>query len=222
MSSSPPTAVLTFKGVTFNHTRYVVTSSGLKPIEHASEGAPWRLCYNGNPRGMLRVIKEALPAGTNVLFIVQRDLNRNVAVYAYDEHRAAVHAFWFMIPAGARRASARLDEDREEDEEVDVGDATTEELTFVEQSMAYGVTPLTPGNVFRIRALEGRDMTVVRAGNEWAASTVVEGKSMLLREVFICTEASTWRPWPTTTECHLTCVETADKAPVTYHYSVSL
>jgi hypothetical protein len=213
-------ASLVLKGVTFNHTRYVVSpDKGLKPLALPTDAAPWRMCYNGNPRGMWQYVKSSLPPETNVLFIVQRDVNRNVVVYAYSEAERRVHAFWFMVPASARRSPARYDEDKEEDEEVDVGEAYAEGLTLVEETMAYGVSPTVDG-AFTVKALEGRQLRVVKEGDEWVATCTAEGRHVVLRDVFICTEASSWRPWPTTTECHLTCSEDATKPTLTYHYSV--
>ena len=212
-------ASLVLRGVTSNHKRRMVTEFGATRELQRGESAPWRMCYNGNPRGMLEVVEQLLP-DTNVLFIVQRDLNRNVVVYAYDEGRGTVRSFWLIVPANARRSPPTLEEDlTDEEEEVDVGDAYVEELTSLEQTFAYGVTTHADGRV-SIKPLEGHILRIQKEGSKWVAFDEVKQKLCVVREVFVCTEPCSWRPWPTTTECHITYAETLASPPFTCHYNV--
>ncbi len=216
-------ATLQLRGLTLNYVRYAMTNG--QPVRVADEApVPWRLCYNGNPRGMVDVVEEVLPPDTHVLFIVQRDVNRNVVVYAYDEARRSVRSFWFIVPPSALRSPARRETDPGEDEEVDVGEAYTEELTLVEQNVAYGAINGVNGrdNEFSVRPLKTHVFRMERREGKWVAVGTFEGKEMIVREVFICTEASAWLPWPSATECHVVATPSLSAQSVTYHYSVAL
>ena len=69
--------------------------------------------------------------GIELLFLIERDINKNVVVYALDQ--GEVHVFWVMVP--------------------DRGDMYTEELTTLEKMYAYGIREVTADNYLFIEAL---------------------------------------------------------------------
>ena len=202
----------------------VTTSGG----EYTALGEPcvspsWRRPHNGNPPNMIDVVRSLFP-DQSVLFIVERDVNRNVVVYTLDKTRANVRVYWLMIPSSAPFYT----HDSPHTEEIDLGNIHTEDLTAIENRLAYGVT------MHSNAAPETLCVSVKAIGEErmfvdtytGVASVVIAENQLELRRVFISTEPRSWMPYPKTVEVHVEVAapssepEAADVV-VTYHYAVS-
>ena len=194
---------------------------------------PWRQKQNGNPSNLYSSVKEVLGA-VNVLFIVERDLNRNVVVYAVDTESPLIipppvqtHVFWLMIPAAAPVAGwsvPRDDDSSDSDSDPpaasNLGEVYTEDLTIVERRYAYGLTSrnitYTEEEIF-IKALDKQPIRVrIHADGSYYATIQIGGTDMVLNRIFICTEPGALL-WPKTTEVHLEVRLTFD-APTTLTY----
>lgn len=209
-------ANLTFLGVT--------TSGGEYTSQGESCASPsWRRPHNGNPPNMIDVVRSLFPDQT-VLFIVERDVNRNVVVYTLDKTRANVHVFWVMIPSSAPFYT----HDSAHTQEIDLGNIHTEDLTAIENRMAYGVT-------LQHNTASGDSlcMSVKAIGEErifvntytGVASVVIAENALELRRVFISTEPRSWMPYPKTVEVHVEVAapsgDSETDVVVMYHYAVS-
>jgi hypothetical protein len=209
-------------------------SSELLPEPHQGP-VPWRQKQNGNPSNLYSSVKEVLRA-VNVLFIVERDLNRNVVVYAVDTESPLIipppvqtQVFWLMIPAAARSVPIRGESDddsSDSDSDGDppgasnLGEVYTEDLTMVERRYAYGLTTrnitYTEEEIF-IKALDKQPIRVrMHADGSYYATIQIGGTDMVLNRIFICTEPGALL-WPKTTEVHLEVRLTFD-APTTLTY----
>lgn len=203
-------ANLTFLGVT--------TPSGEFGANGMACSAPsWRRPHNGNPTSMIDVVRSLFPEQT-ILFIIERDVNRNVVVYTLDKTRANVRVFWLMIPSTAPLYT----HDAPLPSEIDLGSVHTEDLTAVENRLAYGVNVLNDGG-------DGLALAVKAIGEErvyvdtfsGVASVTIADTTMELRRVFISTEARSWMPYPKTVEVHVECAPPgSEDLVVTYHYAV--
>lgn len=213
-------------------------SSELLPEPHRGP-VPWRRKQNGNPSNLYSSVKEVLGA-VNVLFIVERDLNRNVVVYAVDTESPLIipppvqtQVFWLMIPAAAPVAGRSVpirgesdDDSSDSDSDGDppgasnLGEVYTEDLTIVERRYAYGLTTrnitYTEEEIF-IKALDKQPIRVrMHADGSYYATIQIGGTDMVLNRIFICTEPGALL-WPKTTEVHLEVRLTFD-APTTLTY----
>ena len=196
---------------------------------------PWRRKQNGNPSNVFARVKDVLQDSVNVLFIVERDLNRNVVVYAVDTESPLIvpppiqtHVFWLMIPASSPRDDEDTsDSDSDSDSRAgsNLGDVYTEDLTMVERRYAYGLTSrnitYTEEEIF-IKALDKQPIRVrMHADGSYHATIQIGGVDMILNRIFICTEPGTLLLWPKTTEVQLEVRLTLDSpTTLTYYFRV--
>jgi hypothetical protein len=206
---------LKWLGVSSGGQEYVFNG---KQLEGARDNCgPWRHATNGNPLAMRDVVQTLLP-DCHAAFVVERDLNRNVAVYAVNEVEGgeveATHpmsTFWLMIPAAVSTE--------------DLGEVYTEDLTKVEQTLAYGVSQhrIDPDGTLtvNVRALNGEPITVYRDATDasWRARVNVQGGTLNVHKFMIFTEPRRWAPWPKTVELHVHGT-TQGGTPITYHFEV--
>lgn len=205
---------LKWLGVTSNGHEYVFNGKQLEPARENC--GPWRHGTNGNPAAMRDVVHTLLP-DCHAAFVVERDVNRNVVVYAVNEASGRVDttqpvsAFWLMIPAAVSAD--------------DLGEVYTEDLTKVEQTLAYGVSQhrVQPDGTLlvNVRALNGEPITLYKDATDasWRARVSMQGGVLNVHKFMIFTEARKWAPWPKTVELHV--LGTAQGGtPVTYHFEV--
>lgn len=215
---------LKYLGNTFGGREFIFNpkSTDLNGKLVPTESGPWRHSGNGNPRNMLEVVQSLLP-DLNIVFLVERDFNRNIVLYCVNEsspgvvdRRDPITVMWLMISAAPPVTA---------DGELDLGDVYTEDLTTLERNLAYGVsdtcvisdTHLT----VRIRAVNGEDISIHYSSSEktWEAG-ITMGKTYLYLDRFrIFTEPRKFAPWPKTVELHVDARLTAGNA-ITYHYEV--
>lgn len=201
---------LKWLGVTTGNKEYRVNSQTRK-LELAPECGPWRHASNGNPPNLSGVVQALLP-DHHVLFVVERDINRNVVVYSLDEGESSktVTPFWLMIPAP--RSS------------LDLGDVYTEDLTRVESNLAYGIEQRAHADdsiTLSVRAISGLPIQVKRdARGSYAAHMSMNGGEVLVKRFMIFTEPRRWAPWPRTVELHVEAQDPESSQSITYHFEV--
>lgn len=168
---------------------------------------PWSMQSNGNPHSlMFKTIKELLYDTVHVLFIIERDTNKNVVVYGLNKDSSGnvvltTVVFWVMIPVEAKRDEDVEEEEDEEvdlgntdDQEVDLGNVYTEDLTFFENNYAYGIKSRSlqsdgEEEHIYVKALEGQLIMVKQdMDGEYYAMIHINGSVRLLNRIFICTE----------------------------------
>jgi hypothetical protein len=211
-------------GFTMEGREYVVNESNAV----VAGSGPWRRGTNGNP-GKMHEVAEALleESGVKVLFVVERSVNRNIVVYtanvdSYGNLNAErpVNEFWLMVPPDAPISTG-------EEEEIDLGNVYTEDLTSFERSMAYGarVAPPSSGTttVF-VKALDSQPIQIrppTSPESRWHATISVDGREQLiLNRIMIYTESNLWGPWPRPVEMHVETQQALDSPSIIYHYAV--
>lgn len=219
---------------------FVVADGQFLPVLPAN--VPWQKSRNENPlKGFFRGVKRLVFNKCELLFIIERDLNRNVVIYGLNKSEAGVIelptvAFWLMIP-GQQSIPERItnpDADANNDTDSESTDAETcefpsqthtEGLTFLEKTLAYGIAKTDESDiadeVIFIKALENQPIYVRRDDQgRFYASVIINGAAMCLRRIFICTdpEASILS---STKEVHVEVSETLrSHSSVTYYYRV--
>ena len=226
-----------FLGLETDNRVFLGTSDGLMNEPHTGP-VPWRVNRNGNPPDVYRKVKSLLSDSVNVLFVIERDVNRNVVVYGVDADPSSTHvipppvrthAFWVMIPDSRAvetdvETDVEVDLGDEEEEEEGLGDVTTEDLTLVERTYAYGIkshsVTYTEEEIL-IKAFEQQPIRVrMHEDGQYHATLQIGGTDMVLNRIYICTEKRSLL-WPTTTELHLEVREKFDSpSSITYFFKV--
>jgi hypothetical protein len=191
-------------GMKMMSTREMYVRNGANELVPTTS-VPWAMESNGNPHSlMFKTIKELLYDTVHVLFIIERDTNKNVVVYGLNKDSdgnvlLTTVVFWVMIPVEAKREEEE-DEDEEVDlgnegdQEVDLGNVYTEDLTFFENNYAYGIKSRSlesdgEEEHIYVKALEGQLITVKQdMDGEYYAMIHLNGSTRLLNRIFICTE----------------------------------
>lgn len=199
---------LKWLGVTVGGKEYGVQDGALK-LNHN----PWRHGGNGNPPSMLDVVRSLLPH-FHIVFLAERDINRNVAVYCVQESAPGVAdvnkpmmAFWLMIPHPR--------------DTNDLGDVYTEDLTTMEDSLAYGLCNWRcSDNVIttHVRAVSGQSITVRHDGEKWQAMIEMNSTPLVLHKFMIYTAPGKWTLWPRTHELHVEAEK--EGRGISYHFAV--
>lgn len=104
--------------------------------------------------------------GIELLFLIERDINKNVVVYALDQ--GEVHVFWVMVP--------------------DRGDMYTEELTTLEKMYAYGIREVTADNYLFIEALPQEPLRIHSDKDRYVVSLNVNGRETIVRRISLVTD----------------------------------
>lgn len=225
-SSNGTLQSMTYLGNTFNGKHFVYNPSSSDPAKKLAptSSGPWRHDSNGNPTNMLEVVQALLP-DLNIVFVVERNLNRNVVLYCVNETRPGVvngdnpiTVMWLMISAPAPPTTTECDE-------VDLGNVYTEDLNTLERTLAYGVSNVTiTGNTefkTRICAVSGEDITIRYSATDktWEALILMQNTYLRLNRFRIFTEPRKFAPWPKTVELHVDAKLMAGNA-ITYHFAV--
>jgi hypothetical protein len=200
---------------------------------------------NGNPMNMLDAVRRIL--GDDVLFVIQRSVNRNVVVYRLKRDAGEqvdpadpVEVFWLMIPASTQisttgnGSSGSEDEDDDSDGSEDGAAAATatesdaptssgmytEQLTRVESTLAYGVTVLLPEekSVIRINIRALRGEPIHISSTEKAGYIAHHNRPFVVHNIMAYTE-DRWGLWPTVTQTHVSGTTLQGDASI-LHYRV--
>jgi hypothetical protein len=113
-------------------------------------------------------------AGTQPLFIIERNKNANVVHYDAQltadgklDRKKPVIAYWVMLAQDGRR----------------------ENLNWIEKKMAYGINikpyPSVNGYQMTIVAAPQRSITVKKVGSAVRAEIVIDGRSAILEKIYI-------------------------------------
>lgn len=212
-------------GSTFNDHEFIYNPASKDPITKLVPTAtgPWRHGGNGNPRNMLEVVQSLLP-DLNIVFLVERDLNRNIVLYCVNECRPGVvdrenpmTVMWLMIPQTPDTTSST--------EDVDLGEVYTEDLNTLERTLAYGLTNVVVQSddklQVRVRAVNGEDIMIRyhAAERTWEAIVLVQQRYLYLDRFRIFTEPRKFAPWPKTVELHVDGRLMAG-GEISYHFEV--
>ncbi len=170
---------------------------------------------NGNTN-MLYWAKRWL--GSNVVFVIQRLMNRNVLAYrTTGDVSNPVEATWLMIPD---ELNWEDDADSDSDDEDTMlplpRGITTEELTRMESTMAYGIESMGI-NLFGIRALGGEpiriddDQAKIQWQNTWCTLT----------EIVVHTEPRFMGLWPRVTQLDICAEDEEGEGDFILHFQQS-
>ncbi|MCH9717066.1 MAG: hypothetical protein K0U52_08285 [Gammaproteobacteria bacterium] len=142
--------------------------------------------------------------GQDVVFVIQRLMNRNVLAYqSTNDPGCPVKATWIMIPEGTvfEDNDSASDDSVGEDDLLPLPDGvTTEALTRMESSMAYGIQSMGR-NVFSIIALGGEPIRIqddeaqIQWQNNWSTLT----------EIIVHTEDRFMGLWPRVRQLDICC-----------------
>jgi hypothetical protein len=182
---------------------------------------PWRCTSNGNPPDMLSVARELFESET-ILFIVERDTNRNVVMYTLSE--GDIVPRWLMTPAPPVHYDSNTP--LPADAEIDLGDVHTESLTALEAAFGYGVrvergSSSADKTGLLVQALSGQRITLDSRDGEAVATIqmVRDTEPLILRRIMIHTEPRPLAPWPKVVEIHLEVQQSVDGPSIWYRYA---
>lgn len=170
--------------------------SSLTRLGHVGvDGAPvrltgrvWKTGGNGNPDSMLDTVRGYLGTQDSTLFIIERDVNRNVCHYQVNltasggvDPVTPVAVEWFMV-------AEDTDTDNLDPFEYDMGGESpvhTEQLNMIERTV-YGVGAPSPTQ-FTVNALRGEMFNLRRRGDGWCACVTIDGVEWVLHRVMLHT-----------------------------------
>lgn len=197
-SSGGSFANMQLMGLTRNNVNFINDGINFSQLND-NEYPPWQLENNGNQReGLFQKVKQLLQGTMEVCFIIERDTNRNVVVYALPkdengEPRFPLQVFWLMIPSNAASTDTFTQ-------------YTKEDLTTIEKRLAYGIVNSNVSffgdlEEVNIKALENQIINIVRpnvdgpnvqAGSAgYCYATVdINGERLILERIYICTKSS--------------------------------
>lgn len=205
-------------GVTMNGVDYVRNTDTNQLLPTVQP--PWRPARNGNPPDMLTVAR-ALLESEPILFVVERDTNRNVVLYTLRDED--VLPVWLMIPNPPVHYDSEMPLDA--DTEIDLGDVHTETLTPLEAAFGYGVhrgVQRGANMTLFVQALKEQPIVVRKVDNEWHAFIQITADSapLILRRIMIHTEPRPLAPWPKVVEIHLEVQQEPNSDSIWYRYGV--
>jgi hypothetical protein len=184
--------------------------SSLELLGHTDErgatvqtGRRWASDDNGNPEDMAYFVKSFLGTQDTTLFIVERNINRNVCHYQAnlnsDGETLYVHApvkpSWLMI-------GAELELDSMTEQDVDEGVLYEEPLSGVEP-MVYGMTFLDSTH-FELKAIPGETFTLEQnpVDSCWRALLTIQGHAWVVERIYLHTTKSALG-FPSVQEVHI-------------------
>jgi len=177
-------------------------STDIKGVSKRDGSRSWCTNDNGNPANMLTFVRNLMGQDDDVLFIVERDINRNVVFYrpaltsTGELDTSLVAGGSWLIVAD----EADLDNTTEEmvDEQL-----VEEELTRLER-LGYGVKRVSgPELIFSIAALPDTPLTLFQ--NEegaWRVWVEIEGDKWIVQRIMLHTQARMLGMFPQVTEVH--------------------
>lgn len=207
---------LTLLGVSVNGANFVQRNNRLEPDAHPA----WHPISNGNPPNMLDVTRSLFEDnGKRVLFIVERDTNRNVLMYSRDSERV-VEPLWLMIQGAPVHYNA--DEPFNDEAEIELGNIYTEDLTPLEASIGYGLRVDDSRQHVYMHALREQAIYVRQLEGEWHAMIEVTPNTppLFLRRITIITQPRPFAPWPRIVEVHVEVQQSLQGPLIVYRYGV--
>lgn len=179
----------------------------------------WCTCDNGNPAHMLDFIRDFMGAEDNILFILERDFNRNVVVYRplLNDAGAVVQdllagATWLLVPPDAdldQTTISMVDENLIE-----------EDLSTLEKC-AYAVSVVNAdANTFAVAALPDTPLVLTQtADGKWCARIEIESQWWTLQRIFVHTTPAVFNLFPKVSEIHLD-VRQDDGRTAQFYYAI--
>lgn len=183
---------------------------------HYATDRCWSTDENGNPENILDITRGVMGANDTLMFIIERDVNRNVCHYTanLDDSGALVHEnpvapSWLIVPAGIDMHNMSIQE---------VEDDLTEEGLTTMETYAYGTKNLKNGR-FMVNALKGEQLSMFQdqEGN-YRTSIVIQGMHWVLRRIMIHTKPVMLGLYPSVSEIHLD-VESRQGDPAQFFYA---
>jgi hypothetical protein len=210
-------ANLTLLGVTIDGAHFKQRNDGSLVPDPAPA---WQPVRNGNPPNMLDVTRSLMEDHhRRVLFILERDTNRNVVLYLHDSS-TLVSPLWLMIPGAPVHYNS--DEPLSDDVEIELGDVYVEEMTPLESTIGYGVRTDERRQHVYVQALKKQPIYVREVDGEWHAFIqIADGAPlMILRRISIVTEPRPFAPWPRVVGMHIEAQQTLSGPLIVYRYGV--
>jgi hypothetical protein len=154
----------------------------------------WSNEENGNPDEMVEFVRNVLGEQSTILFIIERNINRNVCYYQFDPETNKVVPTWLMIPDDLDLKDMSI-------EDVDTR-LTQEDLSMFE-TRGYGVSVVDDTH-FIVRALGDEVLTIHHDEDGNARATIViDNKHWILRRIMVQTKPIRILGVPTVTELHI-------------------
>ena len=191
---------------------YLGTIDGVGTSHRAVADRRWRTSDNGNPPNMLGVVRDLMGPGDRVLFIVERDFNRNVAMYRpallsadeVDTNRM-VGVTWLLV---------------NRDADLENLDGLFEENLTVLEEVGYGVDVVMEDDmVFSIRSLPDTPLFLVNNGG-WCVQIEIASRRMTLTRIILHTTKRAFGLFPGVTEVHLEVEDPRTGAVEQHFYAV--
>jgi len=179
---------------------------------HYETDRQWAVADNGNPENILEITRGVLGENDTLMFIIERDFNRNVCYYKANTDaggREQVLPNWLIIPRDIDMHNLSIEEVEDELKE--------ENLTMVE-TYAYGTKNIDT-NQFMVNALKGEQLSIFKddEGN-YRASIFIRGTPWVLNRIMIHTKSVAMGLYPAVSEIHLD-VETLGGTPAQFFYA---
>ena len=171
-------------------------------VSKRTTGRSWCTCDNGNPAHMLDFVRDFMGPTDDILFILERDLNRNIVIYRPSfiadgevDRETLARASWLLVPREAdldHTTIAMADEELVE-----------EDLTVLEKR-AYAVTVLNPDNfIFSVAALPDTPLVLTQDPNgKWCVRIEIDSQWWTLQRIMVHTTPSVFM-FPAVSEIHL-------------------
>jgi hypothetical protein len=184
-------------------------STDVNGVSRRTGSRSWSVADNGNPDDMVTFVRNFMGQDDDVLFIVERDFNRNVVIYrpcfVHDgtelNTSKVAGGSWLIVPDD-------VDLDNMTEEVVD--DLVEEDLTKLEH-LGYGVKKMSGGEgelKFSIAALPDTPLTLFKHVDEegsevWRVSIEIEEHRWIVRRIMLHTKPRALGLFPSVTEVHL-------------------
>lgn len=208
-----------------------------------------RSCAESHCFDYLNLLRQHELGGKDVLFYIERNVNRNTCVYKANRLANGqlntdqpVEVYWVMFPTSASekaktetktetKQNKKYVSDSDSDSDADDNPlhqpgVWTEPLLMVENSIGYGVSvkPPAPTAVaanIEIQACKGMPIHIVYepSRDSYVAVAVLDGKRYCLQSIMIYTKPQTILPWPRAVQMDI-CVLDTDQLPHQFYYKI--
>ena len=196
-------------------------STDVHGVSRRTGNRSWSTNDNGNPANMLRFVRDLMGEDDDILFTIERDINRNVVVYRPSltprgelDTSSLAKGSWLLVP-----------------EEVDLDNTTVEmveeelveeEFTALEQ-MGYGVDMVHQDDLcFAVRALPDNHLHLFQTpAGKWRARLLVEGKLWTLQRILLHTTPRALGLFPAVSELHVEVEDAATGAVAQFYYAAN-
>ena len=189
-------------------------STDSEGVSKRSTFRSWCTCDNGNPAHMLDFVRDFMGADDEILFILERDINRNVVVYRPSftatgdlDRNSMARASWLLVP---READLEHTTISMADEEL-----VEEDLSVLEK-YAYAVTVLDEFT-FALAALPDTPLVLTRNTNgKWCVRIEIESQWWTLQRILVHTTPMAFNMFPAVSEIHFDVQENGRTAQFYY------